>query len=184
MTKEKIKQLAIKTELKTLNKLLEVKRMDKFNHEKLNIARLKPNATDVELNKCTHMFIDEETSTCTVCGKHITCDIAFDEETSKAIDLVIDKLESLKMVMNELSSKKELKIAQPYFDMIPLLKNLESLQNVVVDDYTNYINTLNQIAANKNTESEQSEERDEETFLKALTLEDENDEEEETKSDE
>ena len=126
-----------------------------FNQEKLNIERLKPKAEDVELNKCDHMLIDEETSTCTICGKHITCNIAYDEETNKAVNTIIDMLESLKMVMNEVSSKKELKVAQSYFDMIPLLKNLSSLEKVVVDDYTRYINACNRLAAEEYADSTQ-----------------------------
>lgn len=176
MTKEKIRQLIIKAQLKTINKILEVKNMKGFSSEKLNIERLKPKAIDIELNKCTHLSIDEQTSTCTICGKHVSCNIAFDEETDKAIALIIDKIESLKMVMSELGTSKELKIAQPYFNMIPLLNNLESLQDVVVHNYSTYIDTLNQIHAEETAEFEND---SKETFIKALALEDEDDESEE-----
>lgn len=145
--------------------------MKLFNTEKYNLARLKPLAIDVELNKCTHSSFNEATGHCEECGVApiIEMDMA---SLAIATKVVIGHIETYKMI-GKCLTKKERKLAQKYFDMIPLLKNLNSLHDVCEERYEEAIKLLDGIDED-NTEEEKSNC----SFLKALALEDEDDEEE------
>lgn len=104
----------------------------KFNKEKHNIKRLQPRVEDIELNKCTHEIFDKTTGECALCGTKVSIDFSWfkENEFTESIDNVIDELESMKMIINSCMGDKEIKAAQKYFNMIPLLKNIGALYDI------------------------------------------------------
>lgn len=108
---------------------------NKFNKTKYNIERLKPRPEDIELNKCTHEIFDKDDGKCAVCETVVSPNIIFNQmELWQAIETVSDHLECMKMIVNSCMSRKEAKAAQKYFDMIPLLNNLEVLYDICIDE--------------------------------------------------
>lgn len=111
---------------------------NRFNKIKYNVKRLKPRPEDIELNKCTHEIFDKETGECPVCGVIVSPDTNFnDNDLLLAAQNVIDHLESMKMIANACMSKKEIKAAQKYFDMIPLLQNVDVLLDICKEELNN-----------------------------------------------
>lgn len=115
-----------------------------FNKILYNIKRLKPKPEDIEANKCHHC-IDEEKDDdiCILCGTEIERDLNFNNLTYHS-NMVIQYLESMKMIANCSLTKKELKAAQKYFDMIPLLKNISNLYNICSEEQENLDTYLNE----------------------------------------
>jgi len=122
-----------------------------FNQIKYNVKKLKPSNVDIERNKCTHYEYSEYDGTCSICGIKINLKIDR-EDMIKSSNNLISYLETLKMIVNNYGSKKEIKAAQKYFDMIPLLLHISNLHDVgneiymryeEVDDLLNDINTQN-----------------------------------------
>ena len=113
--------------------------MSKFNKTKYNIRRLQPAAVDVELNKCNHLLDSEsESYDCVLCGININPNLNIDKIKTSA-SILVEQLETLKIVANGCLNRRELKECQKYFDMIPLLKNIGALYSVCED--SNIINT-------------------------------------------
>lgn len=165
MAKKLSKQLAIKNQLENINKVLEEMQMKKqFNEEKYNIKKLQPKATDLELNKCTHLYFDKDSGECMMCGYKLDFNIHDLEELQKSANYLIKNLETFKTILCSCGSVKEIAAAKKYFDMIPLLKNIDALHSIGIDMLIN--------SSQENIE-EELEDQNEEYFIKALALEDE-----------
>ena len=98
-----------------------------FNFEEYTVMRLQPKAESIELNKCNHDDITDN-NRCILCGKKINTNLNL-KELIDASDIIINTLESMKMVVTHMS-KKERRVAQKYFHMIPLLKNIGTFYDV------------------------------------------------------
>lgn len=108
----------------------------KFNKIRYNIKRLKPRVEDIELNKCTHKMYCKEDGLCGYCGTQVSPDNIFDEnglELAAAADTIIDYLECMKMIVNNCMSNKEIRATKKYFNMIPLLNNIDTLYDMCID---------------------------------------------------
>lgn len=112
---------------------------NKFNKEKYNIKRLEVRDEDIERNKCTHEIFDKESGECAICGTEVNPNAPWfnEDELISAVDTVIDHLETMKMIVNSCMSKKEIRAAQEYFDMIPLLNNIDTLYNICMEEFNN-----------------------------------------------
>ena len=135
--------------------------MKSFNKEKLNIETLKPQAKDIELNKCTHIMYDEDTKICEDCGVNLNLELSEDELITMANNL-ITYLETLKMVINLCGSKKEIRAMQKYFNMIPLLKNIKNVHYVCEESHNEYLNFI-EVLAYMEEQDDQIEENNEDT---------------------
>lgn len=112
----------------------------KFNKEKYNIKRLQPRAEDIEVNKCTHEIFSKEDGQCAVCNTVVDPNMCLDEELlTSSVDIIITHLHCMKMVVNSCMGKKEIKAAQKYFDMIPLLQNIDALYNICIEEFNNTV---------------------------------------------
>ena len=109
-----------------------------FNEEMYNTKRLQPRNEHIEFNKCTHAVINENNK-CVLCGTELKLALKSSELLHSA-DVIIDYLESMKMLSNGMS-KKECKAAQKYFDMIPLLKNINNLYDIC-NEKSNQLNEI------------------------------------------
>lgn len=110
----------------------------KFNKVKYNIKKLQLRPEDIEANKCTHEVFSKEDGECAECGIVVNPDVCFDEENfTKAVDIVITHLESMKMIVNTCMTKGEIKAAQKYFNMIPLLHNIDTLYDICIEELNN-----------------------------------------------
>ena len=104
----------------------------RFNLIKCNAKKLKPKREHVKMNKCTHSIVNND-NVCLVCGWNINTDLNLDEFLRSA-DVVADYLETMKMIIsNTCCTRAERKAAQKYFNMIPLLSNIESLYKISYD---------------------------------------------------
>ena len=117
----------------------------KFNKEKYNTKRLQPRIEDIELNKCTHEVFDKTTGECAECGTKVNISFTLIDENEfiYSVNDVIDQLESMKMIVNSCMNKQEIKAAQKYFDMIPLLKNINTLYDICKNEVE--LSTLDEI---------------------------------------
>lgn len=113
-----------------------------FNKNLYNAKKLKPKAEDIELNKCMHIV--EDSNECLICGTIVNRILDINELIDHSNN-IINYLETMKMIAGYAFSKKELKTAQKYFDMIPLLKNINSLYDIC-NEYMEeaYPNELNE----------------------------------------
>jgi hypothetical protein len=161
----------MKNLIKNIIDYLEVKNMRRFNEEKYFVKKLQPKATDIELNKCTHECFDKDTGECALCSYMLKFDIHDEEELYKSVKYLIERLETFKTIMYSCGSAKEIAAAKKYFDMIPLLKNIGSLNDICIDKFIN----SNQEVVDIDILTEQNKNVPEDTctFLKALTLENE-----------
>jgi hypothetical protein len=105
--------------------------------EKYHTTKMQPKLEDIELNKCIHNAENID-SKCPICGSKIDTNMDLEKLLSSA-DTLISYLETMKMVSNTVLTSKEIKAAQKYFDMIPLLKNIESIYNICKDEFEHYI---------------------------------------------
>ena len=108
--------------------------MKKFNKMKFNIKKLKPLPEAIELNKCIHTLLDEETGECAVCKNKIKLELPTESDILNASTCIVNSLETMKMIVNSCMSKKEIRAAQKYFDMIPLLNNISSLYEICTEE--------------------------------------------------
>ena len=102
--------------------------MKRFNKQEYNIKRLQPKAEDIEINRCPHKEIDDE-SKCTCCKTLIETDLDLSTLLCVA-ETMISYLESMKIVASDVLTNKEFKEANKYFNMIPLLKNIGNLYDI------------------------------------------------------
>ena len=114
-----------------------------FNKEKFNIERLQPQKEIIEMNNCTHLNL--KNNRCEDCGIYLEEEMNLDELV-EAGQVITGYLETMKMVANVTLSKKEMKVAQKYFDMLPLLYNLTELYEVCEEEYGNYLKVMNESA--------------------------------------
>lgn len=113
---------------------------NKFNKTKYNINMLKPTPESIEKNKCTHEVFAVEDGSCLTCGVNASPKKCLNpDKLIEAKATMIEHLQCMKMVANSCLSKKEIKAAQKYFDMIPLLEKIDVLYNIcadALDDHT------------------------------------------------
>ena len=165
MAKKLSKQLAIKNQLEKINKVLEEIQMKKqFDQEKYNVKKLQPKATDIELNKCTHLYFDKDSGECLMCGYNLDFNVHDLEELQKSANYLVKNLETFKTILYSCGSIKEIVAAKKYFDMIPLLKNIDALHSIGIDMLIN---------SSQDPIEDELSEQNEEYFIKALALEDE-----------
>jgi hypothetical protein len=108
----------------------------KIKKSKFNVEKLKP--ADNMWDKCGHSVFCQETGECDICGAILNTKINADK-LEESIEYIISSLEYYKMIMyNTKSTKAEIKAANKYFKMIPLLENIFSLSNVCDDKLKKY----------------------------------------------
>ena len=111
--------------------------MKKFSKEKYTISKLKPKPLTVEANKCTHQNYNIDDNYCTECGRELNLNLDHVNLLVHTSE-VVNYLETFKMLMNAYGTRKEIKAAQKYFDMIPLLLNIGKLHDVCREKYAEY----------------------------------------------
>ena len=116
--------------------------MIKLNKITSNVKKLKPNKIHMELNKCNHIVENFEQDTCPICNAEITPKLSIGHLEDITNDLV-KYLETMKMITNCTLSKTEIKATKKYFDMIPLLKNINALYDICYNEYELYLSVLN-----------------------------------------
>ena len=162
----------MKNLIKNTVNYLEGKTMKQFNEEKFNVKKLQPKATDIELNKCTHECFDKYTGECALCGYKLHFDIHDPKELYKSVNYLIEKLEAFKTIMYSCGSDKEISAAKKYFDIIPLLKNIDSLHNICLSQFIS--SSVYVVEDEPDIDSiDQNKDDSDQYFLKSLTLEDE-----------